>query len=714
MINTLYSSTLVTSVRKPAAYDPANGRQATKSRRSNSPSCSTSWSTRACTPKYAPATSRRSSYSSRRRPSSSPAPCTSSGTSTSTHTSSADRSSVKDWLYGIRATHPGGDKDKDTDTDTVGRHEAEELLALYHILQWPVDQGGAGVLPGVEVKSIFALHNDAANQALMRHLSRRLILTTDDYDKIRDLFGTKVAFYFAFIQTYFIFLTFPAFTGVVTWLVLPKYSLAYAILTGVWCTVFLEYWKLQEIDLSIRWNVRGVNKVKINRPNFRYDSVIVESGRTMHYFPKRKQIARQLLQLPFILAAAAILGCIICAVFVVEVLISETYDGPYRFYLEYVPTMLLAIAMPRISASLDGIAAALTEYENHRTADEHEMSLTQKQFILSIITSYLPILLTAFVYVPFGARLLPRVKAAVMRVVPAAAKRLDLHGFSSDTDHLRNQVIALTVTGQISDFFDENIVPLLKHKLSDWYREYRRAYGKGAMLLKMVDDDPAEAPFLRRCRTEATLPPYNVQEDVAELVLQFGYLALFSPVWPLISLGFLINNWIELRSDFAKIILEFQRPSPTRSDGIGPWVTALEALTLLGSITTAAIVHLFGTDAIGGGSWTTLPITIFISEHALLLLRAFTRWLFERYGSEQIRKERNERYHRRLHYMDQIEASRPSGSLTPAEKERRKSTLADAGDAFWMQQVEEGTSAAAGLALMSMAAEWKRENRKKK
>lgn len=130
------------------------------------------------------------------------------------------------------------------------------------------------------------------------------------------------------------FLVFPAITGVATWLFLPKYSLAYAILTSIWCSVFLEYWKIKEVDLSIRWNTRGVNKTKINRPKFRYDRVIVDTnGQIKHYFPKWKQISRQLLQIPFILFATLALAAIICGVFAVEVLISEAYEGPYQFYL---------------------------------------------------------------------------------------------------------------------------------------------------------------------------------------------------------------------------------------------------------------------------------------------------------------------------------------------------------------------------------------------
>lgn len=144
----------------------------------------------------------------------------------------------------------------------------------------------------------------------------------------------QVAFYFAFIQAYLLFLTFPAITGVIAWLWLPRYSLAYGILTSVWCTVFLEYWKIQELDLSLRWNVKGIHHVKVNRPQFKYDYEYVdEGGRKHYYFPRWKKVVRQLLQIPFLIVAFLALGITIIAVFTIEILISETYAGPYKDYL---------------------------------------------------------------------------------------------------------------------------------------------------------------------------------------------------------------------------------------------------------------------------------------------------------------------------------------------------------------------------------------------
>ena len=182
------------------------------------------------------------------------------------------------------------------------------------------------------MKSVFPLHNDAANQALLKHLSRRLILTNDDLDRIRDLFGAKTAFYFAFIQTYLVFLVFPAFAGVVAWLLRSKYSLTYGIVTCIWCTVFLEYWKIQQVDLSIRWNVRNVSSTKVTRSEFKWETQTVDevTGQTQLHFPRWKQGLRQLLQIPFVILSALALGCIIASVFALEILIAEVYTGSYK------------------------------------------------------------------------------------------------------------------------------------------------------------------------------------------------------------------------------------------------------------------------------------------------------------------------------------------------------------------------------------------------
>ncbi|KAF2023281.1 hypothetical protein EK21DRAFT_105400 [Setomelanomma holmii] len=582
------------------------------------------------------------------------------------------KSRVKDWLYSITKSHPGSHAKSVVHAD----FEAEDVLSTLHLVNWRPELGGAGITPGQgqweNVSSIFPLHNRAANRELLTHLSKRIFLTLDDLDRIRDLWGAKVAFYFAFLQTYFRSLAFPCVAGIFAWAFLPKYSLLFALVIGVWCTVFLEYWKTKETDLAIRWNVRGVGDLKLNRPQFRFDKEIIDSaGRTRHYFPRWKRVT-------------LLLGLLITLVFLIETFISEAYDGPYKFYLEYMPTVLLAVFLPYATNVLEDVATAMTEYENHRTNDHHEMSLTQKIFVLNSITSYLPILLTAFVY-------------SYVNLIMGANGRAMIK-FMVDQDRLRNEVITLTLTGQLSSAVEELVLPWLKMQAKQWWRDRKAA---------------------RKRDTSVSVPPksaqpgiasgYNVQDDIAEMVIQFGYLALFSPVWPLVPIGFFINNWFELRSDFLKICLEHQRPAPIRSDGIRPWEASMECLTWLGSISSAAIVHLFGSqnllsDRLGLSTWASLPIKILVSEHIFTGFRAGVRSALSRIGSEQTRKERAERYARRKRYLDELEASGGNASPVDAtEKQRRKSLRINAAELFWIYQAEEGASEQVGISIIKAA-----------
>lgn len=62
----------------------------------------------------------------------------------------------------------------------------------------------------------------------------------------------QVAFYCAFIHCYSLFLIFPALLGIFTWMYLGPYSTIYGSALCIWCTVFVEFWKIRESELSQR------------------------------------------------------------------------------------------------------------------------------------------------------------------------------------------------------------------------------------------------------------------------------------------------------------------------------------------------------------------------------------------------------------------------------------------------------------------------------
>ncbi|KAH6718652.1 calcium-activated chloride channel-domain-containing protein [Leptodontidium sp. MPI-SDFR-AT-0119] len=606
------------------------------------------------------------------------------------------KSRVKDWLYGVTQRKP----EEENGHCIAGNTETENLRSIFHLVTWKKSLGGAGITPEIgkwkNVKSVYPLHNNAATRALLVKWSRQLILREEDLDQIRGLFGEKVAIYFAFLQAYLVALAFPSITGILAWLYLPGYSLPYAILTSLWCTTFLEYWRLKEVDLSLRWSVKGVGGLKVNRAQFIPDREILNAitGETEQHFSRWKHTLRLLLQIPFALIAIAGLGTLISFVFVIELFISEVYDGPLKFYLEYFPTVLLAISLPFISAAFEKLAATLTEYENHRTEDRHEMALTQKIFVLSSITKYLPILLTAFVYVPCGDILVGYVESLLRNLGVGVSGAMSLESFSVDSSRLRNEVVALVVTEQVLGFGEELILPVFKRKAMKWYHNIQSRQpspSHRSTPLDTPDRSSTEANFPVQARDEAELEKYNVQDDIQEMVIQFGYLALFSPVWPLIPIGFLINNWIEIRSDFLKICIEHQRPPPIRADSIGPWIDSLSFLNWLGSITTAAVVYLFreGVDGEGfkKGNLYALAATIFVSEHIYLAVRYVVRMALERIGSEAARRESRQLYLTRRNILDKYERKGVVSEEARNEKIERDTSAAS----LWSGSDTEGS-----------------------
>lgn len=128
---------------------------------------------------------------------------------------------------------------------------------------------------------------------------------------------------------------FPALFGFSSWLTLGYFSPVYAIVNCLWCVVFVEYWKRKEVDLGIRWQVRGVSVLPTKNRDFKPDKEVRDAitGELLPVFPWTKRLQRQLLQIPFALVAAGVLGAVIATCFAIEIFISEVYDGPLKGYL---------------------------------------------------------------------------------------------------------------------------------------------------------------------------------------------------------------------------------------------------------------------------------------------------------------------------------------------------------------------------------------------
>lgn len=500
----------------------------------------------------------------------------------------------------------------------------------------------------------------------------------------------QVAFYFAFLQSYLSFLIAAAAIGASAFFLLPAYSLAFAVTNCLWSVIFVEHWKRQEVDLAVRWGVRNVSSLQNRRAQFVHEKEVEDpvTCEVVKFFPAWKRLARQSLQVPFALGASAILSALYASVFAVEIFLSEVYNGPFKSVLVFLPATILSTLVPVFTSILTKIAKMLTDFENYENESSYDAAMIQKVFVFNFICSYVPLFLTAFIYVPFGNYIVPHLD--ILGLVTLSESTLDPDSshifeapavFQVNPDRLKKQVIYFTVTAQIVSLALETLVPFLKRKIFRKAKEYQNAR-HGVIPSDGLTDDPAERAFLTRVRNEAELGLYDVETDLREMCVQFGYLTLFSPVWPLAAVSFLVNNWIELRSDAAKICVEMRRPVPHRADSIGPWLNNLGFLSWMGSISSAALIYLFSDSAAGMPHSLTLwgiLTAILFSEHIYFATTYAVRMAMGKLESPGLLQERRERFLVRRRFLEE--------SLGVDEKTEpdQKVTIGKEGE-FWGRQ----------------------------
>jgi hypothetical protein len=203
-----------------------------------------------------------------------------------------------------------------------------------------------------------------------------------------------------------------------------------------------------------------------------------------------------------------------------------------------------------------------------------DASLTIKTFALSSVVAHLGLALSAFIYVPFGEIVMDTVQR-VIASSPASSSGLhtpDKGGrnfFVSDMgaaraklnrSRLEKQMFAYTVTNQGINLFLEVGLPFLTRAFTSVRSGKRRPSLPGANAgnpkkkrVGFEDEKNGaardEREFLERVRREVSLPQYDLFADYSEMVTQFGYVALWSTIWPLaprklkrsLSLPFLIS-----------------------------------------------------------------------------------------------------------------------------------------------------------------------------
>ncbi|KAI9007473.1 calcium-activated chloride channel-domain-containing protein [Phycomyces nitens] len=542
------------------------------------------------------------------------------------------RERIRDFLLGVRVD----DIEEDGKSRSISMNDvtnAERLRLVYDLITSPESEGGASISPDLDecVDSIMPLHDEDFDKKWIKSWSKKWMLDQKDINQIRDQFGEKIAYYFAFLQNYFLWLSVPSVLGAFVFMTHTNtLTIAFSLFMLVWAVVYLEMWKRKEKELAVMWGVRNCSKYEKRRAEYGGDGTVKDevTGEELPYVAPWKTIVRRILSIPGVALGAMFLSSIVGFVFFLQLFLHEYYTGPFAQVLHYAPTIGYVLFIPTMTNFYNKWVKILNDWEMHKTDASWESNYTKKIFIANFLVGYLSLFITGWVYIPFGDHVLPY-----------------LSHYNISHDHkkvdflrLRDQLVYFVVTGQVVGFATEMIVPYIMQKAMPEAQKLKEKVTKGNTESSFSEDQLGtaalsgpEASFMKRVYKQVGLEEYNIYTDYVEMVIQFGYVSMFSTVWPLTALCCMLNNWVELRSDALKICKYTRRPIPLRAEGAGPWIGNMETLVWLSSITMASFAYLFHPSTNIHSSYTPILtlIAIMVSEHLYVVVRLLIQTAIE-------------------------------------------------------------------------------------
>nr|CAD7457715.1 unnamed protein product [Timema tahoe] len=519
------------------------------------------------------------------------------------------------------------------DKQYIVRHELENIRALEedtHVPGYPtltLYEGQSIVqvcLHWQLLDSIYPLHDLEALEKLGNKWYWALF-ENQPFEEIRMYFGEAVALYFTFLGFYTTALLVPMVLGILQMLLSSETLAFFCVFNVLWVTLFLEAWKRKCSELAFTWGTIGMTGLDEPRPNYHGTMAIdTITGRYQPQFPKWKTYLRM-----YAVSFPIVFLCMLGAFFVMlvsfwteEYLMARRERGVRMGrLLVTLPSIVYTALVYIMNTYYRRLATHLTEWENHRTQSQFDRHRVTKLVLFEFVNNFMSLFYIAF--------------------------------YIRDMDMLRSQLAVMLIILQAINNFQEAMLPLLI-----------KQYGKRLLRLLELDsffgllsEDPTggkggkehgyveggepgntigggvlphilplsrDDPRIAQATEEGEMENYEgTYDDYLEMFIQFGYVFLFSSVFPIAAFWAVFNNILEVRADAFKLCRVFQRPSARRVKDTGAWQRAFEALGALSIVTNCGLLcmspQLRGlAPDLTNVEWVLLVVCL---EHVLLAVR---------------------------------------------------------------------------------------------
>ncbi|KAG7728541.1 hypothetical protein KL933_001774 [Ogataea haglerorum] len=412
-------------------------------------------------------------------------------------------------------------------------------------------------------------------------------------------FGSPTAFYFQLSNLYIYWLTLLSVIGVICNRIYGRYSKVFTVLNLLSGLGFYLSWYFKEKQLSMKWNLTNVSKL--------------ESKSSGSKIRPHQVLLRKLMFTPIAVGAGLTLVFYQLGCFVIEILLTEIYQGPLKTYLSLVPTILICSIVPIFTAVYTVVVNGYLSFEGNASPSTKRKSFLIKMFVFNFLASYMALIITSFIYLPFGYKLneyLPHIGSYAEKVSSSKSYIPKITLLQSDYEinklRLNTQYTYYILTNQIVGLLLEFVLPQVLTRIFA-LPALKSLMGPAKLLPVKLTDPPQEKEYLESIRKMVELPEFSADDEFRQLVIQFGFLMLFGPAS---SLGPVISLVIELfqdKADYFKLLNLTRVPLPERVENAFPWTLFIKILLIIGTITSTSISLMYnGGDIVASTSRTSV------------------------------------------------------------------------------------------------------------
>ncbi|TPP65893.1 Anoctamin [Fasciola gigantica] len=361
-------------------------------------------------------------------------------------------------------------------------------------------------------------------------------------------------------------------------------TVLFGVLMALWAIIFLEMWKRKQVSLAFRWNVCTLEPVdQPARPEFLalllrgYDIKLNPvSGDVEPLVPFwRKRIPRFVLSYGVILFAVVLILACLVGVILYKLAIKIVLYQQANLFVQSTAGMITTLTGSVINLIFifimkmiyDRLAVKMTDLELHRTQIEYDNSLTLKLYLLQFVNYYSSVFYIAFIQGTTSA--LPGSDSMVVQSTGCDQGDCLFELFL--------QLTIIMVGKQLLNFCQEAIMPVLLRLFNRFKTKNRENRRRAAESILPRDDAKLKPDEQARKRLLACRADYNLLDpgsrplfnEYLEMMIQYGFITMFVPAFPLAPFFGLLNNILEIRGDAKKFVCQYRRPVIERVKTIG-------------------------------------------------------------------------------------------------------------------------------------------------